>query len=132
MLLFVCTGNTCRSPMAAALARRMGLDAQSAGLAAQPGAPATPQAQRAVLPLGTELSTHRAQRVTPALMAGAERVYAMTEAHAEALRAHYPAFADKIFVLRPPIPDPYGGDDQVYARCAQMILQALANEGLTR
>ena len=130
MLLFVCTGNTCRSPMAAALARRMGIDAQSAGLAPWPGAPATAPAQRAAARLGADLSAHRAQAVTPALMAGAERVYAMTQAHADALRSRFPAYADRVFVLRPQIPDPYGGDDHVYAQCAQMLIQALANEGL--
>lgn len=131
MLLFVCTGNTCRSPLAAALARRMGIDAQSAGLSPLPGAPATIQAQRTAAALGADLSAHRAQAVSPDLLAGADRIYAMTQAHADALRSRFPAFAERIFTLHPQIPDPYGGDDQVYAQCAQLLLKALAHEGLT-
>lgn len=130
MILFVCTGNTCRSPLAAALARARGIEAESAGLAAWPGSPATPQAIRAAARRGADLTAHRAQPVTAALMARADRVFAMTDAHGEALRARFPAQAGKVRVLRPAIPDPYGGDDEAYERCAQALLDAMQNAGI--
>ena len=62
MILFVCTGNTCRSPLAAALARAYGVDAQSAGLSADPGDVATPEAVRASQRHGADLSALCAER----------------------------------------------------------------------
>ncbi len=130
MILFVCTGNTCRSPLAAALARARGYEAESAGLAARQGDAATPQAVRAAARRGADLTAHRAQNVTESLMARAERVLVMTDAHGEYLRTAYPAWAHKVAVLRPMIPDPYGGGDGVYELCAQALLDALDNAGI--
>ena len=127
MLLFVCTGNTCRSPMAAALAETMGRKALSAGLYALPGAPATPQAVRAAARRGADLTGHRARMVTEEMMAAADRVLAMTEDHARALMDRFPRYAGKVSVLFPAIPDPYGGDDGVYEACARAIAEALKN-----
>lgn len=130
MILFVCTGNTCRSPLAAALVRARGIQAESAGIAACPGAPATPQAVRAAARRGEDLTGHRAQPVTGQLMAQADAVYAMTDAHGDLLRARFPAFADKVRVLSPQISDPYGGDDGVYDLCAEELLCALERAGV--
>lgn len=130
MILFVCTGNTCRSPLAAALARTRGADAESAGLCARAGDSATPQAIRAAARRGANLTGHAARPVTPGLMARAERVYAMTDAHAETLKALFPAQAGKVRMLTPRIPDPFGGDDAVYEACAQALIRALEREGL--
>ena len=125
MILFVCTGNTCRSPLAAALVRARGIQADSAGIAACPGAPATPQAVRAAARRGGDLTGHRAQPVTGQLMAQADAVYA-----GDLLRARFPAFADKVRVLSPQISDPYGGDDGVYDLCAGELLYALERAGV--
>ena len=130
MILFVCTGNTCRSPLAAALARKTGWDAESAGLYAVPGAPATPPARRAALRHGADLSAHRARPLTDALAARAEKILVMTPDHAAALRARFPQCAGKISVLSPAIPDPYGGDDGDYERCVQGLLLAFDNLGI--
>ena len=131
MILFVCTGNTCRSPMASALARSWGYDAYSAGLAVWPGSPATPQARRAVQRHGGDLSGHRAQPVTEALVRSADVLYAMSPDHVRALTARFPGAAPRIRALEPAVPDPYGGDDAVYEECILHIIDALKNIGIT-
>lgn len=125
MILFICTGNTCRSPMAAAFAEKMGLSAQSAGLSPFPGAPATKEAIRAAQRRGCDLSGHRARAVTVDMLHEAEKIYAMTESHARMLRMLSPENAGKIFVLSPPVPDPFGGSDEDYEACAKTILRGL-------
>ncbi|MFZ5586811.1 MAG: low molecular weight protein arginine phosphatase [Thermodesulfobacteriota bacterium] len=105
-ILFVCTGNTCRSSMAAAIAshlkeeRRLDIPVASAGLAAWEGAPATPEAIQAVAEMGIDLRDHRARQVTADLVAGADLVLTMTGAHRERLRELYPEAGAKIFTLK--------------------------------
>jgi len=130
MILFVCTGNTCRSPLAAALARARGIDAQSAGLAAFPGDPAAPQAIRAAQRHGADLSAHHARNVNEALLSQADRVYVMSAAHRDALLSRYPQAADRVRVLEPPIPDPYGGSDAVYEDCVLRLTEAMERAGI--
>ena len=125
MLLFVCTGNTCRSPLAAAMARALGAEAASAGLNACEGAPASEGAIRAAARRGLDLTGHRARQVTEAMMREAERVYTMTNAHAEALKSAFPAEKDKVSALSPAISDPFGGGDDVYENCAWDLEDAL-------
>ena len=132
MILFVCTGNTCRSPLAAALARAWGVDAQSAGLSADPGDPASPGAVRAARGYGADVSRHRARNVQSFLMGKALKVYAMTRDQAQTLQTRFPEYADKILVLDPAIPDPDGGDDAVYEACAQKLIAAMRNAGILR
>ncbi|MBR1584252.1 MAG: hypothetical protein IJ662_01775 [Clostridia bacterium] len=130
MILFVCTGNTCRSPMAAALARKYGVDAESAGISASPGAPASPGAVRAMALYGIDLRKHRARQVSEALLEKAQAVYCMGPRHAAALRYEYPEAAGKLRVFSPPIPDPYLQDDAVYRACAAALLSAMEREGI--
>lgn len=122
LILFVCTGNTCRSPMAEAMARKMGLDAQSAGLSAAPGMPASPQAIRAARRHGADLSGHRARQMNAALAEAAALICPMTLQHARLLRAQYPHCAEKILLPPLEIPDPYGGEDQEYESCIQSLI----------
>lgn len=122
MILFVCTGNTCRSPMAAAMARKMGLEAASAGLSAFPGMPATAQAIRAAMRHGGDLSGHRAQMVSAQLVMAADIICPMTRSHALALLERFSDCAGKIILPSPEIPDPYGGDDAVYEACIQSLI----------
>lgn len=125
MILFVCTGNTCRSPLAQALAQKLGMDAVSAGLYAQPGAPATPEAQQAAQAHGCDLRCHRAQPLTAALVSAADLICPMTAAHADAICSRYPQAAGKLQPLFPEIPDPFGQGLEAYMACASALLQAL-------
>ena len=130
-LLFVCTGNTCRSPMAAgiynALALPLGLEAaESAGIYAVPGDAVTPNAVTAAAEYGADIAAHRAQPVTPQLLADCGAVYCMTPSHLAALSALYPQYAAKYRLLEPGgIPDPYGGDLELYRRTAAVIRGAV-------
>lgn len=143
-LLFVCTGNTCRSPMAAFLARRQlaerGLDwtVSSAGLSAAAGASMTPPAVQALIRRNVPLHAHQAQAVTEDLMKSADKVLAMTTNHARELRSRFPHQARKVEVLGSylrqdqhgddaecDIVDPFGGSDEVYEQSAATLEQAV-------
>ena len=124
-MLFVCTGNTCRSPMAEAIARallkKQGRDdvkVVSAGVGAFPGSPATPEACRAVRALGYEMHDHRSRPVTAELLAEADVVYVMTQAHLERVKAIDPAVHAELLDPEGQIADPIGQGQEVYDRTA--------------
>lgn len=106
-LLFVCGGNTCRSPMAAVLAdamlRRRGMDGRwavaSAGVAAFVGDEATALARSVVARRGLSLEGHRSRRLSAYDVEGAHLVLTMTLAQRDALRRLYPEFRERIFLL---------------------------------
>ncbi|MCI5836558.1 MAG: low molecular weight protein arginine phosphatase [Veillonellaceae bacterium] len=137
-ILFICTGNTCRSPMAEALLRQMAAEREadvvvlSAGLAAFPGDPATVQAQQAVAELGADLREHRSRRVALPHLAAADVVVTMTEAHRAALREWAPEYAEKVYTLAEwsgrgeDIADPFGKDEAAYRKTASEIAADLA------
>jgi len=125
--LFVCTGNTCRSPMAQCLmARLSGENCQSAGLYAAVGQSASPGAVNAMAALGLDLSGHRSQPVTAELLDWADRVWAMTEGHLHALKQMFPQYTSKFHVFDPPVPDPFGGDDALYQMTALALWDQLS------
>jgi protein-tyrosine phosphatase len=139
MVLFVCTGNTCRSPLAEGLAKKLlagrlgcsvdelparGFWVLSAGVAAYGGGPATPESADAAAELGADLASHRSRPVNPQLVAAADDVIAMTRAHADALAARYPGLGPAVRLLADPddLDDPIGGGPEVYRECARAIL----------
>lgn len=134
LVLFVCSGNTCRSPMAAAIAReladRTGVgDAriESAGTSAMEGAPATPEAREALRVLGIELGDHRSRPITPELIAEADEIICMTPAHLRAVLDLDPTARGKATTLgRRPVPDPIGMPPEVYLETARTLLDLIA------
>lgn len=127
-VLFVCSGNTCRSPMAEAIARKLlaqrGLEdtqVASAGTGAGEGLPATDEAQRAVAALGCDLSAHRSQPLRRELIERADRVYAMARHHLEAVNALVPDAPVELLDPGCDIDDPYGGSQDLYNRTAEII-----------
>ena len=124
-LLFVCTGNTCRSPMAAAMWRAMGGEASSAGLSALSGDIASENALRVMDEMGCDLRSHRSEPVTRYALLWADAVYAMTDGHAARLVRMFPSCADKVRVMPIPVPDPFGGDEDDYRACAERIREGL-------
>lgn len=124
-LLFVCTGNTCRSPMAAVIARagaarrQVEVEVHSAGLMAGPGMPAAEHARAVAAAHGLDLSSHRARTVTPDLLALADLVLGMTARHVDAVRVASPGADVRLVtdflpedhpLAGVPMGDPFGGD----------------------
>ncbi len=138
-ILFVCTGNTCRSPMAEVITRRAleqrgwnHVQVDSAGVSAGWDAPASPGALQAVAKIGLDLSTHRSQPLTRRLVESADIILAMTQDHAEALDAM--GAPGKVALVSDfmdgpdagaAIDDPIGGSAEEYAQTRDRIVRAV-------
>ncbi|MBC9784531.1 low molecular weight protein arginine phosphatase [Heliobacterium chlorum] len=138
-LLFVCTGNTCRSPMAQVLAQKgiaqRGLKEQvkvaSAGTMAWPGAPASAHAQKVMADRNLDLSEHASRPLDEALIREADLILTMTGSHRDMVLQAAPGNDGKVFSLREfigtegDIADPFGRNEQAYACCAGEIEEAI-------
>jgi len=139
-ILFVCTGNLCRSPMAEALFRhRMGensgWEAQSAGTFAALGHPASENAVLALKELGIDLSGHRSQPLTAELVETADLIVVMTAEHRFHLLEVFPEVGNRVFLIKSfgtskvpaDVSDPYGGSLNTYMRIRDEIDRALSD-----
>jgi len=143
VVLFVCTGNTCRSPMAAALCRKMladrlqcsveelpkrGYEVLSAGLSAFPGDPASPDGVEAVHELGADMGSHASRPLNAELVLEADYLLTMTLAHQISVSARYGRYGAEPRLLDPEgndVSDPVGLDREVYRDCARQIQKHL-------
>ena len=129
LILFVCTGNTCRSPMAEYYfnykAGPKGHKAVSRGLQAENNNLMAENARRILLD-NTIISSfadilHKPTQIDEQIIRGADLIYGLTENHAAVLRANYPEYAEKIFAMPENIGDPYGANLEIYAACFEKI-----------
>jgi protein-tyrosine-phosphatase len=131
-VLTVCTGNTCRSPLAAAVMSRLRPDwsVASAGLAAREGEPATHLARTVAQERGLDLSAHRSRALTAAAVNGADVILTMTQDHREALVSRFPQAAPRTLTLgeaagdpRAEVTDPYGRDETAYRETLDQLAE---------
>ncbi len=143
IILFVCTGNTCRSPMAEVMMRKLvaeqlacteeeleqkGVIITSAGIAAAPGCAPSTEAVDVMREKSLDLAAHASQPLTEKLVRHADAIYTMTSGHRQAILRRWPDAAARTQTLLPnsgDISDPIGGPETVYRECAEQIENAL-------
>src|SRR4051812_24247623 len=141
-ILFVCTGNVCRSPMAEGIFRhvmkgRRDVQVLSAGIGAMEGQPPSTYAVQAGRGLGIDISKQRSRMLTAELVQEADYIFGMTHSHVDTIFLLYPQAAEKTFLLREfddtldifekDISDPIGGSYDVYVNCRDQIEQGIAS-----
>ncbi|MFN3410276.1 MAG: ribose 5-phosphate isomerase B [Limisphaerales bacterium] len=139
-VLFICTGNICRSPMAEGLFRHYAAGrgeyrVLSAGLGAVDGQPPSPHSVTAMKELGIDISGQRSRMMTAELAKEADYIFGMTHSHVDTVQLLYPAAAEKTFLLREfdealdvyekDISDPIGGSLNQYRACRDQIKEGV-------
>ncbi len=142
-ILFVCTGNLCRSPMAEGFLKhilaREGQQSEyrvySSGTWAMSGEPASPQAVQVMAEQGIDISAHRTRSLTQSQLEEADLILALAQEHKTAILGHFKGGEGKTYLLsemidvRRSVADPYGSQSLAeYRRCAA-IIKRLLEEG---
>lgn len=141
-ILFVCTGNTCRSPMTEGMLKALAAEAHkdvvtlSAGLFTAPGGRVSPQAIEAVKDVA-DISAHQSRALNKSLMEAADLIIGLATDHKKVLLRQFPEMSDKIMTLgewagtNEDVADPFGGTQEEYDACAAQIKDLLA-KGLAK
>lgn len=131
-ILFVCAGNTCRSPMAEAvfneLAPQLPVDAaaSSAGVAVYAPGPASPLSVQTMDSYGVDITNHISRQLTAEIISEADAVYCMTDSVLAAVKAMFPDYSGLVALLdEDGIADPYGGTANDYDLAAMQIISAV-------
>lgn len=140
-ILFVCTGNTCRSVMAQGLfqklwkelsSQKIDVQVASAGVGAAEGLKASEEALEILRSEGLDFSGHRSSRVRAEMVEKADYILVMGSAHKEYLLKLFPEAAEKIWLLTEfagmntgDVPDPFGQGLEYYRRVAAILKEAL-------
>lgn len=140
-ILFVCTGNTCRSPMAEGICRKiisekidsdldhlekLGYKIMSAGIMAAEGCSATPEAVSAAKRMNVDISGHRSQPLTSEILDKADFVFCMSGSHRSSVLQMRPGLNSSCELLADEeIADPIGCGQEIYYNCAETIEKAL-------
>ena len=133
-VIIVCTGNTCRSPMAEAIYKeKFGNKADfiSRGLYVEEERSASYNAEAAMKQMGLDISAHKSKQLTEKEAMDADLILTATSAHRDRILAVLPELRGKVFTLCEyaglpfdDIPDPFGGDVEAYEGCAETIKKA--------
>ena len=139
-ILFICTGNICRSPMAEGFFRELmqeqgGYEALSAGLGAIDGASPSVHSVTAMQELGIDITAQRSAQITPEMVAESDYIFGLASGHVDNIIRFFPQARERVFLLREfvealpadrkDIADPIGGDLAIYKVCRNQIKEGI-------